>query len=63
MRRAGTASPLVPIVAVMVAGLIHAAFEDWLFAIGYYLCVVFWGLAFILVDLLAMPGSIPANPR
>jgi hypothetical protein len=56
-------SPLVPIVAVMVAGLIHAAFEDWLFAIGYYLCVVFWGLAFILVDLLAMPGSIPANPR
>jgi O-antigen ligase len=58
MRRAGTAcSPLVPIVAVLVAGLIHAAFEDWLFAIGYYLCVVFWGLAFVQVDILAAPES------
>ncbi len=58
IRRASTAySPLVPIAAVMVAGLIHAAFEDWLFAIGYYLCVVFWGLAFVQVDVLAAPEN------
>jgi len=42
--------PAVPLAAVMVAGLVHVAFEDWLFAVGYYLCVFFWSLAFILVD-------------
>jgi O-antigen ligase len=42
--------PAVPLAIVMVAGLTHAAFEDWLFAVGYYLCVFFWSLAFILVD-------------
>jgi hypothetical protein len=26
-------------------------FEDWLFAVGYYLCVFFWSCAFALVDL------------
>jgi len=53
MRRSGNPSSLVvPIAAVMAAGLVHAAFEDWLFAVGYYLCVFFWTLAFVLVDLL-----------
>jgi O-antigen ligase len=49
--------PAVPIAAVLVAGLFHAAFEDWLFAPGYYLCVLFWSLAFIFVDV--APTSIP----
>ena len=35
---------------VMVAGLLHAGFEDWLFAPGYYLCVFFWSMAFVFVD-------------
>jgi hypothetical protein len=35
---------------VIFAGLIHAAFEDWLFAPGYYLCVFFWSVAFVLID-------------
>ena len=43
-------SPAVPIAVVMIAGLIHAGFEDWLFAVGYYLCVFFWSLAFVLID-------------
>jgi hypothetical protein len=43
--------PAVPISMILLAGLIHAAFEDWLFAPGYYLCVYFWCLAFIFVDL------------
>jgi O-antigen ligase len=49
--------PAVPLAIVMVAGLIHAGFEDWLFAPGNYLCVFFWSLAFILVDL--APSSVP----
>jgi O-antigen ligase len=49
--------PAVPLAMVMVAGLVHAAFEDWLFAVGYYLCVFFWSLAFVLVDV--APHSSP----
>ncbi|MGB7864482.1 MAG: hypothetical protein WCF74_13905, partial [Candidatus Sulfotelmatobacter sp.] len=41
----------IPFAMVTVAGLIHAAFEDWLFAAGSYLCLFFWVLAFLLVDL------------
>ena len=52
LRRYGSvASPVVPIALIVVAGLVHAAFEDWLFAVGYYLSVLFWSFAFILVDL------------
>ena len=43
--------PAVPLAMIVVAGLLHAGFEDWLFAPGYYLCVFFWSLAFALVDL------------
>jgi len=43
--------PAVPVAMVVVAGLLHAVFEDWMFAPGYYLCVFFWSFAFILVDL------------
>lgn len=62
LRRTGNVfSPAVPIAAILAAGLVHAAFEDWMFAVGYYLCVVFWSLAFILVDVL--PASAPAFVR
>jgi O-antigen ligase len=57
-----TASPLhpaVPIAMVMFAGLLHAGFEDWLFAPGYYLCVFFWSLAFIFVDV-APSSALPS---
>jgi O-antigen ligase len=65
MRRTGSAlSPAVPLAAVLVAGLVHAAFEDWLFAAGYYLCVFFWALAFILVDILPpAPKPTPCPDR
>jgi O-antigen ligase len=36
---------------IVVAGLIHAGFEDWLFAAGSYLSVFFWVAAFLLIDL------------
>ena len=70
LRRTGDASsPLVPLAGVLAAGLVHAAFEDWLFAVGYYLCVFFWTFAFILVDTLpatpspAVPSSGQPVPR
>jgi O-antigen ligase len=40
MRRTANAyHPGIPMAMVLVAGLVHAFFEDWLFAVGYHLCV------------------------
>ena len=51
MRHTGNSlHPAVPLTIVMFAGLMHAGFEDWLFAPGSYLCVFFWSLAFVLND-------------
>jgi O-antigen ligase len=62
MRRIGNIfSSAVPLAGVLAAGLIHAAFEDWLFAPGYYLCIFFWALAFILVDVLPVPIPMLAS--
>lgn len=41
----------IPFALVASAGLVHAFFEDWLFAVGSYLCVFFWVAAFVLIDL------------
>jgi len=51
----------IPIAVMLAAGLVHAVFEDWLIAVGYYLTVFFWIAAFWLVDL--MPASEPVTPR
>jgi O-antigen ligase len=48
----------VPVAMVLAAGLVHAGFEDWLFAVGYYLTVFFWVLAFAFLDIL--PAASPA---
>jgi O-antigen ligase len=53
----------VPVAMVLAAGLVHAGFEDWLFAVGYYLCVFFWVLAFVFMDLLPAPVAAPAYRR
>ena len=42
----------VPLMMVVAAGLAHAVFEDWLFAVGYYLTILFWSLTFVLMDVL-----------
>ena len=49
-RTGNAVHPAIPLAMVTIAGLVHAGFEDWLFAPGYYLCVFFWCVAFILVD-------------
>src|SRR5947209_8761402 len=60
VRRTGDASSAaLPIALVAIAGLVHAAFEDWLFAVGYYLCVFFWSLAFVLNDFVS--HRVPAQ--
>lgn len=51
MRTSGSPiHPGVPLAAIMVAAMVHATFEDWMFAPGNYMCVFFWSLAFILAD-------------
>jgi O-antigen ligase len=50
--------PAVPIVMVMIATFIHAGFEDWLFAPGYYFTVFFWTLAFALFDVAPVSASV-----
>jgi O-antigen ligase len=53
LRRTGDVSHYsVPLMLVVLAGLLHAGFEDWLFAVGYYLTVLFWVMAFLLMDVL-----------
>lgn len=49
----------VPLALVTTAGLVNACFEDWLFAVGYYLCVVFWIFAFTLCDYLPQEAPQP----
>jgi len=52
LRRTGNPNHFaVPLAFICLAGLIHAFFEDWLFAVGYYLNVFFWTSAFLLWDL------------
>jgi len=55
------AHPAVPLAMVCVAGLIHAMFEDWLFAVGYYLSVFLWCLVFCLVDLTSQTMQAPTR--
>ena len=50
----------VPFALVVLAGLVHAGFEDWLFAVGSYLCVFFWVCAFLLTDLVPPGGPAKA---
>ena len=54
-------SPALPIAAVLLAGLIHAMFEDWLFAVGYYVCIFFWSLAFMLPDFIPTRAATLAD--
>jgi len=49
----------VPFAMVILAGLIHAGFEDWLFAAGSYLCLFFWVSAFALEDLAPEVNASP----
>jgi O-antigen ligase len=62
LRRTGNMlSPAIPAAAIIVAGFVGAAFEDWLFAVGYYLSVFVWVIAFILADLIHPENVSPAS--
>lgn len=52
----------IPLAMVLLAGFVHASFEDWLFAVGSYPCIYFWSFAFLLADFLpaAAPDPLPA---
>jgi O-antigen ligase len=56
LRRSGNVNqPAVIAAVIILAGLINAFFEDWLLAVGYYMSVIFWVLAFSLRDWMACP--------
>jgi O-antigen ligase len=54
----------VPLVLVCLSGLIHAIFEDWLFAVGFYLNVFFWTAVFVLAELQStrLPETVNIRP-
>lgn len=54
-RSGGVNQPSVVVAAILLGGLVNAFFEDWLLAVGYYMCVVFWILALSLRDWMACP--------
>jgi O-antigen ligase len=63
MRRSGSAFHYaVPFALITLAGLVNAAFEDWLFAAGSYLCVFFWVSAFLLVDIASANAAETPSP-
>jgi O-antigen ligase len=49
----------VPVAMIVMAGLIHASFEDWMFAVGSYLCLFFWIFVFLLEDLVPSTSNLP----
>jgi O-antigen ligase len=54
-RTAKVNQPAVVAAAIILGGLVNAAFEDWMLAVGYYMSVIFWILAFALRDWMASP--------
>ncbi len=50
----------IPLAMVVLSGLLHANFEDWLFAVGSYMSVFFWVCAFVLADLVPVGVVVPA---
>src|SRR6266849_292586 len=60
MRRTGDPRHYsIPLAMVVVSGLAHAPFEDWLFAVGSYISVYFWVFAFLLADLIPVAVAVP----
>jgi len=59
----------VPLAMTVLAGLLHALFEDWMVAPGYHLCVFFWTSVFLLSDLMPpyqpprLRAASPAHPH
>jgi len=51
----------IPLAMVVLAGFVHAGFEDWLFAVGAYPSVFFWTFAFLLADLMPVTVTAPAT--
>jgi O-antigen ligase len=68
LRTLDASHPAIPLAMVCLAGLVGAVFEDWLFAVGYYLSVFLWSMAFCLVDVTRNPigpeihsASVPSD--
>jgi O-antigen ligase len=47
----------IPLAMIVLSGMVHAGFEDWMFAVGSYASVFFWFSAFIPADLVPAPAT------
>jgi len=50
----------IPLAMIVLSGLVHANFEDWLFAVGAYPSIYFWFFAFVLADLVPATAGVEA---
>jgi O-antigen ligase len=64
LRRTGNLDhpSIVPAILIL-GGLISAFFEDWLLAVGYYMCVIVWVPALLFCDWMACPDNLSENLR
>jgi len=63
LRRLGNVNhPAVVAAVIILGGLVNAFFEDWLLAVGYYMSVIVWVVAFSLRDWMACPVWQDAQP-
>ena len=53
--------PAIVLAVIMIAGIVHATFEDWMFAPGNYLCVFFWSMAFLFNDVASLLPRVRLN--
>lgn len=63
LRRTGKVNqPAVVAAAILLCGLVNAFFEDWMLAVGYYMSIIFWVIAFSLRDWMACPVWADEQP-
>jgi O-antigen ligase len=64
LRRTGNLDHPSIVPAILILGsLVSAFFEDWLLAVGYYMCVIVWVPALLLCDWMACPANLPESLR
>jgi O-antigen ligase len=66
LRRSGNVNQAAVLAAaIILGGLVNAGFEDWMFAVGYYMSVIFWVLALSLrdwaSDAVPLPQALRSN--
>jgi hypothetical protein len=54
--------PAVVAACILLGCFVNATFEDWMLAVGYYMCVIFWVVALSLRDWMECPARSETEP-